>query len=129
MFENHQMLDYLQQQSECWQHRTIALDEQPSFPLVLIAGLGEQLQLKISVDRTRFDPATIAWMVYDAQHLTYNELNQRSNQLAHLLVERGGCGKGGRGLRAVGTELARWSGAANRRIPGFALYDYSRQCA
>ncbi len=156
MFENHQMLDYLQQKSACWKHRTITLDEQPSFPLVLIAGLGEQLQLKISADRTRFDPATIArmcshfatlcngaiahptsslgelpWLtptetdqllvqwnqtardyardtliyelfeaqvvqqpdaialVYDAQHMTYAELNQRSNQLAHFLVERG----------------------------------------
>ncbi len=156
MFENHQRLDDRQQQSECWQHRTIALDEQPSFPLVLIAGLCQQLELKISADRTRFDHATIArisghfqtlchsaianphqtlgnlpWLttaetdqllvqwnqtsrdydrdrlihelfeaqviqqpdaialVYDAQQLTYYELNQRSNQLAHFLVQQG----------------------------------------
>ena len=63
IFENYELNSFLQSQGDDWKNRGFEIREHPTYSLELSAWAGEQLLLRMTYDRRRFDDHSISRML------------------------------------------------------------------
>jgi amino acid adenylation domain-containing protein len=86
VFENYLLNTKLQQQGGLWQNRDVQQFEQPFYPLVLLAGLGCQLRLKILYDPRQFEPAAVDRILGNLQTLLAGMVANPDQSIASLPI-------------------------------------------
>ncbi len=86
IFENYLLNTKLRQQGGDWQDRAVQQFDQPSYPLVLVAGLDAELQLKILYNPSQFEPEAIAQLLANLQTLLAGMVANPDQPIATLPI-------------------------------------------